>query len=100
MLMSVPGSVSSLYWDKLVHVVGWCGLYLSLRLAIRGDRFLWYSATLLFAYSVFLEFVQGLVPARQFEAYDILANAVGVLTGIILIACSVMARDRLTGRER
>ena len=96
MRMPVADQVSTLYWDKLAHAVGWCGLYLSLRFAIRGSRYLWISAVLLFGYSVLLEFIQALVPTRHFEGYDILANGIGVLTGIIVIVCIVIARDRLS----
>lgn len=75
-------------YDKFYHVIAYCGL-----------AFLWFNyakihnlkqqllkvffATTLFG--VILEFLQhNINPNRQFDVYDMLANSVGIVIGIII----------------
>jgi VanZ family protein len=79
--------------DKWVHGIMYCILSVLLFLVLPHKK----SATLkiitlitfalAFLYSLFIEVLQGTIKslARSFEWYDLLANAVGVVVGIILV---------------
>lgn len=79
-----PGGVFTSVWDKLLHLVGWFGLTLSLRIAWTRPRFPWWAITALFLYSVGVESLQHLVPERDFNPYDLLGNGLGILAGYLL----------------
>ena len=75
--------------DKLVHggsyllLVTWfAGLYQRQRHGL--------IALALFALSVALEMVQGQLPYRGFDPFDLMANAIGILLGLVLVQ-SVLA---------
>lgn len=71
------------FWDKLQHFLAHGSLAL---LCYMG----WYHSVrigqviVLLAYSTGLEILQILVPARQFEWPDMVANGLGVLSALIL----------------
>lgn len=96
-----PGGVFASVWDKLLHLVGWFGLTLSLRAAWAHPRFPWWAVLALFLYSVGVESLQHLVPERDFNPYDLLGNATGILAGYLLarLCWPVFRRrvDRLFG---
>lgn len=71
-------------WDKAMHFVGWCGIFLSLRVAMLLANRVKRSALGVFAYSALLESLQSLVPGRHFELYDLLANGLGIAAGALL----------------
>ena len=70
--------------DKLVHG----GSYLILITWFAGlcqrQRHV-FIALALFALGLVLELIQGQVPYRGFDPFDLLANAVGILLGLILV---------------
>ena len=70
--------------DKLVHgasyliLITWfAGLY-------QRQRHV-FIALALFALGLVLEVIQGQLPYRGFDPFDLLANAVGILLGLILV---------------
>ena len=76
--------------DKLVHggsyliLVTWfAGLY-------RRQRHV-FIALALFALGLVLEVIQGQLPYRGFDPFDLLANAVGILLGLILAQSVLVA---------
>ena len=73
--------------DKVVHFMGYTVLALVpvslLELAGLGIAL---AATMI-PMGVLLEFLQRLVPGRTFEIGDMVANSLGVLSGILLALC-------------
>lgn len=84
LLTPLPGAVFQSSNDKLLHVIGWMGLTLSLRIAWPTLRFHYWAVMAVFLYSVLLELLQNLVPQRHFSVLDLLANGAGVILGYIL----------------
>lgn len=70
--------------DKVLHIIGWMGLTLSLRLAWPTLRFHYWAVVGVFLYSILLEALQGLVPQRHFSYLDLVANGVGVMLGYVI----------------
>ena len=69
--------------DKLVHG----GSYLILITWFSGlyqRQYHIFIALALFAMGLVLEVIQGQLPYRGFDSFDLLANAVGILLGLIL----------------
>jgi VanZ family protein len=68
--------------DKLHHLVGFFALSFSCRLAfprVKARR----TALGCLLTGILIEYAQGLMPLRTASPYDALANAVGVLIGLI-----------------
>ncbi len=79
--------------DKVVHFVAYAGIALCPALALGArDGALFGAAAV--AMGVALEYIQRMV-GRDFEVGDMLANAAGVLTGLLL---GLILRARTTGR--
>ena len=68
--------------DKLHHLIGFFALSFSCRLAFPRVKARWIALGCLLT-GVLIEYVQGLMPLRTASPYDALANAVGVLIGLI-----------------
>ncbi|WP_178076691.1 VanZ family protein [Pseudomonas sp. B28(2017)] len=68
--------------DKLHHLVGFFALSFSCRLAFPRVKVHWIALGCLLT-GILIEYAQGLMPLRTASPYDALANAVGVLTGLI-----------------
>jgi VanZ family protein len=81
-----PGDVFASVWDKFLHVICWLGLCLSLRIAVTQTRYFPAAALGLFAYSILIEIVQHTLPPREFSVADIVANAVGIISGLAVAA--------------
>lgn len=77
--------------DKLLHTLGYLGLFLSGALADLQPR---KSFMLLFGYSCLIEVLQHFIPNRGFSLEDILANAVGLSTGVVLLYAVRQFRQR------
>jgi len=75
-----PGDAFEVVSDKLLHIVGWMGLCLSLWLAWRRLRYFWLLAIALFGYSILIDVLQQFT-GRQYSLADIVANAGGVALG-------------------
>ena len=68
--------------DKLHHLVGFFVLAFSCRLAFLRVKAHWIALGCLLT-GVLIEYAQALMPLRTASPYDALANAVGVLLGLI-----------------
>ncbi|MEX1033356.1 MAG: VanZ family protein [Cellvibrionaceae bacterium] len=80
-----PGSVFTSVWDKLLHVICWFALTVSLRAAWPKSGFPVWAALVLFGYSVMVETLQHFTPAREFSGYDLIGNALGVIAAYLLM---------------
>lgn len=94
-LVPEPGGVFDFFWDKLLHVLSWLVLCLSLRLAFPFQKFIW-PVLWLFVYSILVEAVQYFMPPRQFSMLDVLANGVGIL---LALACIRLWRSWPIGQK-
>jgi len=72
--------------DKLHHLVGFFVLAFSCRLAFLRVKAHWIALGCLLT-GVLIEYAQALMPLRTASPYDALANAVGVLLGLIAWRC-------------
>jgi VanZ family protein len=86
----LPGSSPVMRWigsnhinDKLLHFVAYTGLAVIPVFGFRVRAGLAAAASMILL-GVALEFLQRLVPGRSFEVADMVANALGVLTGVTL----------------
>ena len=69
--------------DKLHHLIGFLVFACSCRLAFPSVKFHWIAMGCLLT-GVLIEAVQGLMPLRTASPYDMLANTVGVLMGLLI----------------
>ncbi|KAI9301056.1 hypothetical protein BJ944DRAFT_208274 [Cunninghamella echinulata] len=95
-----PISVHEYINDKLLHfstfcILGIC-LYYLWNLSYRRNFIL--ASVILFAISFGSEFVQGLLPYRTFDWYDILANIIGSSVGLLI--AFIMDYTWTTRKER
>lgn len=79
-----PGGLLATLWDKKLHVVAYAGLgyslaYASIEERERGRPRVVAVVLAAIAFGASIELLQGLVPARYFDAYDLLANTLGAL---------------------
>jgi VanZ family protein len=89
----------SLGWDKANHVSAFAALAFCGLLALRErPRHLLWIAVGLFAVGAGIEFAQAHVPGRSADPRDLIANAVGILLG--LLAGSHLARSLDRRRSR
>ncbi|MGI1679275.1 MAG: VanZ family protein [Cellvibrionaceae bacterium] len=91
-----PGSAFEHASDKVLHVIGWSCMAISLGVpwlvsVVFNQKTLFYhlqrysiSVVFLFLYSIIIEVVQQYT-GRQFSGLDIVANAVGVLIGVLVV---------------
>jgi VanZ family protein len=80
-------------WDKLNHVVAFSAMAFSACFAFAHARHAVVIALALLAFGVFIELVQSQIPARSAEAFDVLADGVGILAGL-LPACAWQRRAK------
>lgn len=77
-----PPAGATLGWDKLNHASAFAALAFC---AARAHTVaFWRIGAWLLAYGVLVEIVQTFVPGRSGEAADLLADAVGIATGLLL----------------
>ena len=69
--------------DKLHHWIGFLVFACSCRLAFPNVKFRWIAVGCLLT-GVLIEAAQGLMPLRTASPYDMLANTVGVLMGLLI----------------
>ena len=83
-----------LSYDKIAHflmyfvfTVLWIWGYLRKNnLSINSSKVFWRIAIISFLYGIILEFLQNTIAIhRQFEVWDIIANGLGVLFGILFV---------------
>lgn len=89
-----PPVVLSTGWDKSNHMLAFFTLAFVMRLGFRGHWSL--TALSLLGYGVLIELVQSMVPGREADAMDVLADSLGLLPGLLLaMALQRVARRRL-----
>lgn len=71
-------------WDKLNHLAAFTVLYLLLSAGF-GHLKMLTRVMLLMAFAVQIEIVQHFIPSRDFSLLDIVADAVGIACGWVLI---------------
>lgn len=74
---------SGLPWDKALHFIGYFGLGLLARLA-SDKRPSWLLIIGCIAFSLAIEVAQMFIPNRGFEWPDLLANSLGVVSGVLV----------------
>ncbi len=101
----LPGDSPALAWigashisDKLLHFVAYTGLAVIPVFGFSLPAGLASAASMILL-GIALEFVQRLVPGRSFEVADMVANALGVLTGVALGLLGRQLRSRLPGKR-
>lgn len=83
-LMPSPPQQAGLGWDKLDHLAAFAALALCALLGWRGGRAARLAVLLvLMAYGAAIEVLQMLVPNRQAEWGDLLADALGIGLGAL-----------------
>lgn len=70
-------------WDKALHFIGYFGLGLLARLG-SVKRPAWLLIIGCIAFSLIIEVAQMFIPNRGFEWPDLLANSLGVVSGVLL----------------
>jgi VanZ family protein len=69
--------------DKLHHWIGFLVFAFSCRLAFPSVKLRWIALGCLLT-GVLIELAQGLMPLRTASPYDMLANCIGVLMGLLV----------------
>ena len=70
--------------DKTLHFITYGILSAFFTTLVQASRSLWLVAVGLVLFGILLEILQGLTGYRYFEVMDMLANSLGVLTGLLL----------------
>jgi VanZ family protein len=70
--------------DKLLHYLTYAGLSAGFSTLVRFNRQVLWVVSGLILFGVLIEFLQGLTGYRFMEAYDVLANSVGVFCGLLV----------------
>ncbi|OUV63645.1 MAG: hypothetical protein CBC79_01185 [Gammaproteobacteria bacterium TMED119] len=71
--------------DKVVHFLSYFALMLALDFSCMSGRYLLVKIILILSYSIAIEFAQSFIPSRDMSAYDVLANALGVMAFIFIL---------------
>jgi len=71
--------------DKLLHITAYFGLMGWFLQIYHSKKMHFILACLFIAMGVSLEFLQGMGGVREFDIYDMLANASGVFIGLLLV---------------
>jgi VanZ family protein len=81
-LMPVPPQTAGLGWDKANHLLAFGALAACAVFGFRGRRdALWAVMAALLAFGGAIELLQQLVPNREAEWADLLADALGIALG-------------------
>jgi VanZ family protein len=84
-LMPVPPKAAGVGWDKANHLLAFGALAVCAVFGFRGRRTaLWLVLAALAAYGGLIELLQQLVPNREAEWADLLADLVGIVLGALL----------------
>lgn len=94
----MPGFFLS--WDKAQHFIAYAGLMWWFRQAFEPQ---WRWVVFLTILGIALEGIQGVTDTRHFSYGDMVANAIGVFGGVVLVAMTPLGRvlawvDRLLGK--
>jgi VanZ family protein len=92
-LMPMPPQTASLGWDKANHLLAFAALAVCAVFGFRGRRAaLWAVLAALLAFGAAIELLQQLVPNRQAEWADLLADALGIALGAALASAWLRRR--------
>lgn len=83
-----PEKSVPMFNDKLMHFSGYFVAALSISFA-HPTRPLWLRAIFLIVFSIAIEIGQHFMPPRSFDVLDIVANSMGVITGIFVVYLAV-----------
>ncbi len=83
-LTGEPGNYIHLFNDKLMHCGGYIVAGFSISFAFPFWKNSWRTLFLI-GFSIGIEIGQHFLPPRTFDIYDIAANSIGVILGIIII---------------
>jgi len=72
--------------DKFMHFITYFILSAIFTILVRFNRSLLWVAVGLIGYGIFLEYLQGMTGYRFLDNFDMLANSVGVMGGLLLRA--------------
>ncbi len=90
------------HFDKLVHWLAFTLLMSWYAQLMNGRQHQWRALVLMLVLGIGLEYLQGLNPNRQFDYVDMVANVMGIITGVLLMRFSRMHYlrwiDGLVGR--
>jgi len=93
-LLPVQNTPLANVWDKALHFVAWCSLYISLQFAFQLRAPAVFSMLALLSYSFLIEIVQSQV-GRSFSLLDLLANGIGISIGFLTILLIKMVVKKL-----
>ena len=82
-LTPIEHKISESIWDKAAHFTAYLFLVMFVRKVHIRFNYLTCIITCL-SYSFIIECIQYLIPNRQFELLDILANLLGTVLGVII----------------
>lgn len=71
-------------WDKFNHFLAFSTLFVLFNLAFKSVKFR-VSFALLLLFGIQIEIVQSFTPNREFSFFDILADVVGLIFGILVL---------------
>lgn len=81
--------------DKLLHFFAYAGLSAIFVILVQRQRALWLVVVGLLLFGVLIEFAQGFTSYRMLDSRDMLANGLGVFSGLILRATAIPETIRL-----
>lgn len=70
-------------WDKALHFIGYAGLAFLARFGSNKHPS-WQIVIGCIVFSLGIEFIQQFIPNRGFEWPDLLANSLGVMSGVLI----------------
>lgn len=70
--------------DKFGHLLAYCVLVVNAGLLVSKSKWL-FVAISAFVFSALLEYLQGFVPGRTVDWRDLVANAAGVVIGLLVV---------------
>ena len=83
-LTPAPEVYIPMFNDKLMHSSGYFVAAFSISFAFPRHAF-WLRAIFLIVFSIGIEIGQHFMPPRTFDLFDICANSVGVITGLLVV---------------
>lgn len=94
-LTPAPEQSVPMFNDKLMHCTGYFFGGLSISFAFPRWKFMT-RAMVLVSYSIGIEIAQHFMPPRTFDPFDMIANTIGVLFGLAVIAMLSAKSERFT----
>lgn len=82
--------------DKFGHLLAYCVLVVNAGLLVSKNQWM-FVAISAFAFSALLEYLQGFVPGRSVDWKDLVANAGGVIIGVIIL---LLLKEKILGLLR